>query len=614
MRKVMKTGICMLLSLLFVLSGILPWLPTGVATADESKPPNILVMMGDDIGWFNISAYNNGMMGYRTPSIDKLAKEGILFTDFYGEQSCTAGRAAFISGQATIRTGMTKVGLPGVPIALETADPTLADLLKPLGYRTGQFGKNHLGDLDKFLPTNHGFDEFYGNLYHLNAEEEPENEDYIPENIYPAFDAFRPRGVLHSYADGSSHKCETGKAWQEGPNIKDVTNIDKSDEDHYSYGQRVCDTGPLNKKRMETIDEEVLKQTKDFITEAKQADEPFFAWFNTTRMHVFTHLKEESQGVTGQGIEADGMVEHDQQIGELVQFIKDQGLEENTIIVYTTDNGAEVFGWPDGGMTPFRGEKNTNWEGGFRVPAIVSWKNHFPEGIVSNEIMSHLDWVPTLMAAVGVEDIQKQLLKDQDPGKQPAVFPEYEKYDVHLDGYNFFPYLQKAEVLADNPTLKKDCLPNQSVLPDYCPPRHEYIYFTDDGYPSAMRYDDWKLVFTEQREEGFNVWEEPYVSLRVPKLFNLRRDPLEKADIESDNYVDWRFRRIFLLGPIQLYLANLLNTFVAYPPRQKPASFSINQTVDGVVREIKIDRLQEEFPFITGLRKIIETIQEPRSD
>lgn len=603
MRKTMKTGIALALSLLFVLSGILPWLPTDLAFAGP-KRPNILVIMGDDIGWFNLSAYNRGMMGYRTPHIDSLAKEGIMFTDFYGEQSCTAGRAAFITGQATIRTGMTKVGVPGVDIGLQKEDPTLAELLKPLGYRTGQFGKNHLGDLDKYLPTVHGFDEFYGNLYHLNAEEEPENEDYLPEGESIVFDQYRPRGVLHSYAGQDSHQCEEGKAWEGGPFIKDVTKIDPIREKFASGDQRVCDTGPLTIKRMETIDGEVLDHTKEFIADAKEADEPFFVWFNTTRMHVFTHLKEESQGVTGQGIEGDGMVEHDGQVGELLQFVKDQGLDEDTIIIYTTDNGAEVFGWPDGGTTPFYSEKNTNWEGGFRVPAIVRWKNHFPEGVISNEIMSHLDWIPTLMAAVGVKDIKGKLLDG------------YAGFNVHLDGYNFLPYLYTADKLMDEPERKKNCpiTSGLSTAPSYCSPRHEYVYFTDDGYPSAVRYNDWKMVFTEQREEGFNVWEEPYVNLRVPKLFNLRRDPFEIADKESDYYVDWRFRRIFLLGPIQTAVAAFLQSFVNYPPRQKPASFNIDQIVDGVVTEIKIDRLKEEFPFITGLRKIIEIIQEPRSD
>lgn len=616
MRKALKTGMAMAISLLFVLSGILPWLPTGLALADESKPPNILMIMGDDIGWFNLSAYNKGMMGYRTPHIDSLAKEGIMFTDFYGENSCTAGRAAFITGQASIRTGMTKVGLPGIDVGLKKEDPTLADLLKPLGYRTGQFGKNHLGDLDQYLPTAHGFDEFYGNLYHLNAEEEPENEDYLPEGESIIFDQFRPRGVIHSYAGLDSHQCETGTAWEGGPEITDVTNIDPIREKYASGDQRVCDTGPLTKKRMETIDGEVLDRTKDFIAEANAASEPFFVWFNTTRMHVFTHLKEESQGVTGQGIEADGMVEHDGQVGDLLQFVKDQGLDEDTIIIYTTDNGAEVFTWPDGGTTPFHSEKNTNWEGGFRVPAIIRWKNHLPEGVVSNEIMSHIDWVPTLMAAAGVENIQKQLLADDDKRKIDTQYPEYDQYSVHLDGYNFLPYLYNADKLMDHPQLKETCPISAGLLtpPDYCSPRHDYIYFTDDGYPSAVRYNDWKLIFTEQRAEGFDVWAEPYVNLRVPRLLNLRRDPFEKAPHESDYYSDWHFRRIFLLGPITSYVGGFLQSFVNYPPRQKPASFTINQIVDGVVNQIQIDRLKEEFPFITGLRNILETIVDNGQD
>ncbi|MDJ0728970.1 MAG: arylsulfatase [Crocosphaera sp.] len=603
MRKAMKAGICMLLSLLFVLSGILPWLPTDIAFAGP-KRPNILVIMGDDIGWFNLSAYNRGMMGYRTPHIDSLAKEGIMFTDFYGENSCTAGRATFITGQASIRTGLTKVGLPGVNVGLQKEDPTLAELLKPLGYRTGQFGKNHLGDLDQYLPTVHGFDEFYGNLYHLNAEEEPENEDYLPKGESIVFDQFRPRGVLHSYAGLDSYVCDPDKGEQP----------EKVTED--TGEQVVCSTGALTKKRMETIDQEVLDKTKEFIADANEADEPFFVWFNTTRMHVFTHLKEESQGVTGQGIEGDGMVEHDGQVGDLLQFVKDQGLDEDTIIVYTTDNGAEVFTWPDGGTTPFHGEKNTNWDGGFRVPAIVRWKNHLPEGVVSNEIMSHLDWVPTLMAAVGVEDIQRQLLAEDDKRKIKAQYPEYEQYSVHLDGYNFLPYLYTADRLMDNPELKENCPISGGLLspPPYCSPRHQYIYFTDDGYPSAVRYNDWKMIYTEQRAEGFDVWSEPFVNLRVPRLINLRRDPFEKAPHESDYYADWLFRRLFIGGPVGSSVSLFLNSFIDYPPRQKPASFTINQMVDGVVNQVKIERLQEEFPFITGLRKILQSLVDNGQD
>ena len=621
MQRAMKMGLAMAMSLLLVLSGMLPWLPTAPAFAEETTTrPNILMIMGDDIGWYNLSAYNNGVMGYQTPHLDSLAKEGIMFTDFYGENSCTAGRAAFITGQATIRTGLTKVGLPGVDVGLKKEDPTLAELLKPLGYRTGQFGKNHLGDLDQYLPTVHGFDEFYGNLYHLNAEEEPENEDYLPEGESIIFDQFRPRGVIHSYAGRDSHQCETGTAWEGGPEIEDVTKINPIREKYASGDQRVCDTGPLTKKRMETIDQEVLDRTKEFIAEAKAANEPFFTWFNTTRMHVFTHLKEDSEGVTGQGIYADGMVEHDGQVGELLQFVKDQGLDEDTIIIYTTDNGAEVFGWPDGGTTPFYSEKNTNWEGGFRVPAIIRWKGHLPKGVVSNEIMSHLDWVPTLMAAAGVENIDRQLLADDDKRKIDAQYPEYEQYNVHLDGYNFLPYLKSLRKRRNNQRRQENCPSTPGVLgvlgrlPKYCPPRYQYIYFTDDGYPSAVRYNDWKVIFSEQRAEGFDVWEEPYVNLRVPQLLNLRRDPFEKAPHESDYQTDWRFRRTFLLGPITTSVAGFLNSFVDYPPRQRPASFTINQIVDGVVQEIQIDRLQEEFPFITGLRKIIQTIVDNAQD
>ena len=600
-KKLLQIVTTFLLAVALLLADCLPFTSQSIALA-ATDPPNILVIMGDDIGWFNISAYNNGIMGYRTPNIDSLADEGILFTDFYGEQSCTAGRAAFITGQATIRTGMTKVGLPGIPIGLQKEDPTLAELLKPLGYRTGQFGKNHLGDLNEFLPTHHGFDEFFGNLYHLNAEEEPEHPDYPPFGRYPGFDALRPRGVLHTYAD-LAHRC-TDEPWTDDQEIIDtikgnVTDnrefIDGEPNPNYSYGQRICDTGALTKKRMETIDEEVLAQTKKFISDAVDAGDPFFTWFNTTRMHIYTHLKDSSKGVTGQGIEADGMVEHDGQVGELLQFIKELGenqeVDRNTIIIYSTDNGAETFSWPDGGTTPFRSEKNSNWEGGFRVPAIIRWKNHLPEGVVSNDIMTHLDWVPTLMTAAGVDNIQGQLLDDEDPNKIPASYPEYEEYDVHLDGYNFLPYLASLgtseNVIAD-PDLRDDCYSTDiTTLKDYCPPRHEFIYFTDDGYPSALRFDDWKWLFSEIRAEGFDVWQDPYLNLRLPKLVNLRRDPFEKADYESSNYDNWRVERLFLVGPGQLYINKLLNTFVDYPPRQKPASFGIGQIVDQLVETIE---------------------------
>ncbi|BAZ65612.1 sulfatase [Fischerella sp. NIES-4106] len=488
--------------------------PTPLGVPKQPEHPNILVIMGDDIGWFNTSAYNRGIMGYQTPNIDRIAKEGVMFTDYYGENSCTAGRAAFITGQSPFRTGLTKVGLPGADLGIRPEDPTIAELLKPLGYTTGQFGKNHLGDRDEFLPTNHGFDEFFGNLYHLNAEEEPENPDY-PKN--PEFrKKYGPRGVLHSYADG-----------------------------------RIEDTGPLNTKRMETIDQEFLDATTNFIDQSHEQGKPFFVWFNSTRMHVFTHLKPESQGVTGQGVEADGMVEHDGHVGQLLKKLDDLGITNNTLVVYTTDNGAEVFTWPDGGMTPFHGEKDTNWEGGFRVPAMVRWPGHIPAGVVSNEIMSAQDWFPTLLAVAGVPDIKEKLLKGYRVDKK--VFKN------HLDGYNFLTYLTTQEKES---------------------PRKEFFYFSDDGDLAALRYQDWKALFLEQRATGFDVWSEPLVKLRVPKLYNLRRDPFEKASYEANNYADWLFRHIFLLVPAQGYVGDFLQSFKDFPPRQKAASFTVDQVLE----------------------------------
>lgn len=485
------------------------------ATATPDKP-NILVIFGDDIGQFNLSAYNRGMMGYQTPNIDSIANDGILFTDYYSENSCTAGRASFITGQSPFRTGLTKVGLPGADLGLQPEDVTIAELLKPLGYVTGQFGKNHLGDKDEFLPSNHGFDEFFGNLYHLNAEEEPENPDY-PKS--PEFkQKFGPRGVIHSYSDG-----------------------------------KIEDTGPLNKKRMETVDEEFLDGALTFIDKAHAEGKPFFTWYNSTRMHIFTHLKPESEGVTGQGIYADGMVEHDGMVGTLLAKLDELDIADNTIVIYATDNGAEFFSWPDGGTTMFRGEKNTNWEGGFRAPAMVRWPGHIPTGLVSNEIVSGQDWLPTLLAAAGEPDIKEKLLKGYRAGTKT--------YKVHLDGYNLLPYLTGK---------KKES------------PRKEIFYFTDDGDLSALRYQDWKILFLEQRAEGFNVWAEPLVPLRVPRIFNLRQDPFERAIEESSNYKDWLLHRVFLLVPAQAYVAQFLETFKAFPPRQKAASFSLDQVLDSL--------------------------------
>ena len=480
----------------------------------QPKKPNILVIWGDDIGWFNTSVYNHGMMGYQTPNIDRIATEGIMFTDAYGQQSCTAGRAAFLTGQSPIRTGLLKVGLPGAKEGLSSEDPTIAELLKPLGYATGQFGKNHLGDLDEMLPSNHGFDEFFGNLYHLNAEEEPENVDY-PKN--PEFKKkFGPRGVIHSYADG-----------------------------------RIEDTGPLTKKRMETVDEEFLKAAQGFIDQSAKSKKPFFVWFNTTRMHIFTHLKKESEGKTGLGIEADGMVEHDGHVGLLLKQLDDLGIAANTIVIYSTDNGAEVMSWPDAGMTPFRGEKNTNWEGGDRVPMMVRWPGKIKPGQVSNVVISQEDWMPTLLAAAGTPDIKEKLLTGYAVGKKT--------FKVHVDGYNFLPYLTGQTKES---------------------PRKEFFYFSDDGGLVGLRYDRWKMVFQEQRAESFDVWQEPMVTLRIPKLFDLRGDPFERADHEGIDYPRWRVERVYLLVPAQAIVGQFLSTMKEFPPRQKPGSFNLDAVME----------------------------------
>ncbi|MEW6439812.1 MAG: arylsulfatase [bacterium] len=490
----------------------------GPAAAQEKKLPNILVIFGDDIGWFNVSAYSHGLMGYQTPNIDRLAKEGAMFTDYYGQQSCTAGRAAFITGQTPFRTGLTKVGMPGADVGLRAQDPTIAELLKPMGYTTGQFGKNHLGDLDEFLPTNHGFDEFFGNLYHMNAEEEPEYADYPKD---PAFrKRFGPRGVLKSTADG-----------------------------------KVENTGPLTTKRMETVDEEFLKASLDFIDRAHNANKPFFVWFNTTRMHIWTHLRPESAGKTGLGVYADGMVETDGHVGQLLKKLDDLKIADNTIVIYTTDNGAEVFTWPDGGTTPFRGEKDTNWEGAFRVPCVIRWPGVIQPGTAINEITSAEDWLPTFLAAVGVPDVKEKLLKGYQAGSKT--------FKVHLDGYNLLPAL-KGEA--------KEW------------PRKEFFYFSDDGDLMALRYNRLKFVFAEQRAKGAQVWADPLVTLRAPKLCDLRADPFERAADESAFYMDWSIRHMFVFVPAQQGVAKFLESFKEFPPRQKPASFSIDQVMEMMKR------------------------------
>ena len=486
--------------------------------------PNILVIWGDDIGYWNISAYSKGMMGYTTPNIDRIANEGVTFTDCYGEQSCTAGRSAFIMGQSVFRTGLSKVGLPGAELGMRAEDPTIAELLKPLGYATGQFGKNHLGDRDEYLPTMHGFDEFFGNLYHLNAEEEPELRDYPPESEFPNFRKnFGPRGVLHCWADGKG-------------------------------GQKVENTGPLTRKRMETIDDEFVTAANDFIRRAHKDGKPFFVWANTTHMHFRTHAKPTSLGQSGrwQSEYHDVMIDHDKTVGELLGILDELGIAEDTIVFYSTDNGPHRNSWPDAGTTPFRSEKNTNWEGAFRVPAFVRWPGKIKAGSVSNQLISHMDWLPTILAAAGEPDIKEKLLKGHQAGAKT--------FKVHLDGYNQLPYLTGE-------TDKS--------------PREEFFYFSDDGDLLAMRHDNWKLVFMEQRVEGTcQIWAEPFVTLRVPKLYNLRTDPFEFATITSNTYWDWFFEHVYLLVPAQQIVGRFLATFKDFPPRQKAASFTVDQVLE----------------------------------
>jgi arylsulfatase len=485
------------------------------APLSAQDKPNILVIWGDDIGQSNISAYTFGVVGYRTPGIDRIAREGMMFTDYYGEQSCTAGRASFVTGQSVFRTGLSKVGMPGAELGLQAEDPTIAELLKPHGYATGQFGKNHLGDQDEHLPTAHGFDEFLGNLYHLNAEEEPEHEDY-PDD--PSFrEKFGPRGVIKSSADG-----------------------------------QIEDTGPLTKKRMETVDEETLAAAIDFMERQDAADKPFFCWWNATRMHFRTHVKDELRGISGQDEYADGMVEHDMHVNTLLEKLDEMGIADNTIVFYSTDNGPHMNTWPDAGWSPFRGEKNTNWEGGWRVPAMVRWPGEIEAGSVSNEIMHHMDWLPTLLSAAGESDVKSKLLTGHSAnGKQ---------FKVHLDGYDFMPHL-KGEAEAG--------------------PRDEVFYFSDTGELTAMRYQDWKFIFLEQRAEAtLQAWIEPWTELRLPYLINLRRDPYERAMITSNAYFDWMIDRAFAFVPAQAYVGRFLETFREFPPRQKPASFTIDQVME----------------------------------
>jgi arylsulfatase A-like enzyme len=500
--------------------------------SEMADKPNILVIWGDDIGIWNLSCYSNGMMGYRTPHIDRLAKEGMMFTDSYGEQSCTAGRAAFITGQSGFRTGLTKVGIPGSPVGLQAEDPTIAELLKPLGYATGQFGKNHLGDRNDFLPTAHGFDEFFGNLYHLNAEEDPEDRDYPKD---PRFkERFGPRGVLHCYATDKDDPTEHPRWGRVGK-------------------QRIEDTGPLTRKRMETCDDDFAAAAVDFIKRQNAAGKPFFAWVNFTHMHLRTHTKPESLGQAGEGQSAyhDTMIDHDKNVGQVLAVLDELKIADNTIVIYSTDNGPHMNTWPDGAMTPFRSEKDTNWEGAFRIPELIRWPGKIPPGVVSNEIVQHHDWLPTFLAAAGETDIVEKCKKGHKAGAKT--------FKVHIDGYNLLPYLTGKE--------------KQS-------PRKGFVYFDDDGNLVALRAGNWKAVFMEQRCPGtLLIWGEPFTTLRTPKLYNLRTDPFERADITSNTYWDWYMSKAYMIMAAQAIVQPFLETFREFPPRQKAASFTIDQAL-----------------------------------
>jgi arylsulfatase A-like enzyme len=499
-----------------------------------AKKPNILVIFGDDIGVANVSAYTHGLVGYRTPNIDRIAREGTMFTDYYAEQSCTAGRSAFITGIATLRTGLSKVGSPGATLGLQAKDPTVAELLKPLGYATGQFGKNHLGDRNEFLPTVHGFDEFFGNLYHLNAEEDPEGFTYPRDPRYK--EMFGPRGVLHTWATEKDDSTEQSRFGRIGR-------------------QKIEDTGALTRKRMETIDDETSAAAMDFMERQVKAGKPFFVWMNSTRMHFRTHVRPEHRdkpGLTARTEYADGMIEHDAMVGSLLRKLDDLGIASDTVVIYTSDNGVHMNSWPDGGMTPFRSEKTTNWEGAYRVPAMIRWPGHIEPGQVSNEIFSALDWSPTLLAAAGVSDIKERLLKGHQAGGK--------KFKVHQDGYNQLPYLMGREARG---------------------PRREFIYFNDDGDVVGLRFENWKIVFMEQRAQGtLQVWAEPFTVLRLPKLFDLRADPYERADITSNTYYDWMLSNSPVIPAGVAVVSKYLESYKEFPPSQRPASFTIDQAME----------------------------------
>jgi len=508
-----------------------------------AKKPNILILWGDDIGMWNIGHYSRGMMGYQTPNIDRVAKEGVTFTDWYGQQSCTAGRAAFITGQNPLRTGLTKVGMPGATLGLQPEDPTIAELLKPLGYATGQFGKNHLGDRNEFLPTVHGFDEFFGNLYHLNAEEEPELPDYPKD---PAFFAkFGPRGVLHCFATDKDDPTTDPRWGRVGK-------------------QTIKDTGPLTKKRMETVDEEITSAAIGWMEKQAKANTPFFLWYNSTAMHFRTHLAAKNRGKSGQDDYSDRMVTHDEQIGQVLDKLDELGIADNTIVMYSTDNGPENDTWPDGANTPFRSQKDTNWEGAWRVPSFIRWPGKIEAGLVLNGICSHQDMLPTLLAAAGDPEVSQKLLTGYKVGDKT--------FKVHIDGVNLLPYLTGQ--------VKKS-------------PREAFFYVSDDGGVMAIRHGDYKLVFEEQRATSTAVWSDPMVKLRLPLIFSLRRDPFERANINSNVYWDWMINHVPLLYGAQALVAAQIENYVKYPPRQKAASFNLDSVMAQLGPAIAAEKARE---------------------
>ncbi len=525
-KKILHYGLSLLTAGAALLS-----VTSSVQAAD--KRPNIVIIWGDDVGQSDISVYSHGLMGFKTPNIDRVAREGVMFTDYYAEQSCTAGRSSFITGQLGLRTGNTKVGMPGAAQGLQARDVTIAQLLKAQGYATGQFGKNHLGDRNEHLPTVHGFDEFFGALYHLNASEEPELPDYPKDPKFLA--QFGPRNVLDCKAttvDDATVDPRFGKVGK----------------------QTIKDAGPLTKKRMETCDDEFAARSIDFLKRQKAAGKPVFLWVNFTHMHFRTHTKPESIGQSGrwQSPYHDTMIDHDKNVGEVLKALDDLGMADDTIVMYSTDNGPHMNSWPDAAMTPFRSEKNSNWEGAYRVPAMVRWPGHIKAGTINNDIISHLDWLPTLLAAAGVPDVKEQLLKGMKVGDTT--------FKVHIDGYNMLPLLT-GQTTED--------------------PRKEFFYFGDEGGLNCLRYDNWKFVFSEQRKQGtMGIWAEPFTELRLPKIFNLRMDPYERADITSNTYYDWLIDHAFVLVPAQAVVGNMLATFKDFPPSQATGSFSINKVLE----------------------------------